>query len=187
MAKSAGFCFGVNRAVQMVSNLLDQGKRVATLGPIIHNPQIINSFSSRGVRIVDRPEEVLPKEVLVIRSHGVPQKTMDLLWKMKIDYEDATCPDLVEKIHQIVLQASKDGRFVFIIGDYSHPEVQGIFGYCSDRFHVFATAEEIEAFSKMHQIPEDIPITWSPRQPIIQKNGKLFGKNKKGIYKCRGF
>ena len=106
MAKSAGFCFGVNRAVQMVSNLLNQGKRVATLGPIIHNPQIINSFSSRGVRIVDRPEEVLPKEVLVIRSHGVPQKTMDLLWKMKIDYEDATCP-FVEKIHQIVLQASK--------------------------------------------------------------------------------
>ena len=92
LAKTAGFCFGVDRAVNMVWELVEQGKKVATLGPIIHNPQLVEQLSQRGVRIVESPKEVQPDEVLVLRSHGVAKSITDEAERLGVTFSDATCP-----------------------------------------------------------------------------------------------
>ena len=101
VAKTAGFCFGVNKAVSAVYKLLDEGRTVCTLGPIIHNPQLVADLEKRGVRIVGSPDDVPPGAMLVIRSHGVPASVYDRLREREVDYLDATCP-FVAKIHRIV-------------------------------------------------------------------------------------
>ena len=108
VAKTAGFCFGVNRAIEIVNRLLDQGKRVYTLGPIIHNPQIVAALEQRGVTIVSQPGQVQPGGILVIRSHGVSLDILREIERLGIEYADATCP-FVGKIHQIVFSASEKG------------------------------------------------------------------------------
>ena len=130
LAKTAGFCFGVNRAVQMVYDLLDNGKRVCTLGPIIHNPQIVSELTERGVHIVDSPEDVPQGEILVIRSHGVTREVYEAAAKKGIEVADATCP-FVAKIHNIVAEHSLNGDTVLIAGDCNHQEVIGICGHCN--------------------------------------------------------
>ena len=101
VAKSAGFCFGVDRAVQMVYQLLDEGKKVYTLGPIIHNPQMIAELEARGVEIIETVEHAPKDGTIVIRAHGVPQETMDSIAHQHAVCSDATCP-FVTKIHKIV-------------------------------------------------------------------------------------
>ena len=98
LAKTAGFCFGVDRAVQMVQSLVEDGKKVATLGPIIHNPQLVEELSQKGVRIVESPEDVKSDEVLVLRSHGVEKSVIDKANELGVNFSDATCP-FVAKIH----------------------------------------------------------------------------------------
>ena len=85
LARSAGFCFGVSKAVDSVNRLLDEGKTVYTLGPIIHNPQLVAQLESRGVRIVEAPEEAPPGATLVIRSHGVPREIMDRIAALPLE------------------------------------------------------------------------------------------------------
>ena len=131
LAESAGFCFGVNEAVSRVNELLDAGETVCTLGPIIHNPQVVAQLEARGVRIVEDPLDTPPGAVLVIRSHGVPQSTQDTIAQNGIRCCDATCP-FVAKIHRIVAQHSENGSTVLIAGDPTHPEVLGIRGHCRD-------------------------------------------------------
>ncbi len=143
LAKSAGFCFGVDKAVSMVYRLLDEGKRVCTLGPIIHNPQVVRELEERGVQIVETPEEAPEGSVLVIRSHGVPQSVYDRLAACPIEVCDATCP-FVAKIHRIVAEKSQAGFAVFIAGNEGHPEVLGIRGHCRGPSYVFSTAQELE-------------------------------------------
>ena len=143
VAKTAGFCFGVNRAVEMVINLLDDGKKVCTLGPIIHNQQLVDELKQRGVRIIESPEEAKDDEVLVIRSHGVPKKTKEIAEKYCDNVADATCP-FVAKIHKIVSSASTEGRIVLIAGDEKHSEVIGIRGHCDSDSYVFSSVEELE-------------------------------------------
>ena len=92
VAKTAGFCFGVNRAVETVYKLLDEGKTVCTLGPIIHNPQLVEELGRKGVRIIDAPEDAKAGETVVIRSHGVPPEVIEKLKALGVDYKDATCP-----------------------------------------------------------------------------------------------
>ena len=92
VAKTAGFCFGVSRAVNIVEELLGQGKKVTTLGPIIHNPQMVDSLAKRGVRIVQSPEEAEKDSTLVIRSHGVSLEVMHKIEECMSEYRDATCP-----------------------------------------------------------------------------------------------
>ena len=116
LAKTAGFCFGVNKAVNMVRDLLDEGRQVCTLGPIIHNPQVVEELTERGVRIVEVPEEVPAGCVLVIRSHGVAQEIYDKARELGLDLCDATCP-FVAKIHRIVAEKSANGYTVLIAGD----------------------------------------------------------------------
>lgn len=142
LAKTAGFCFGVGRAIKIVNDLLEKGKNVCTLGPIIHNTQMVDELSKRGVRTVDSPKDANDGETLVIRAHGVPIDIMDQIKSLKIDYNDATCP-FVLKIHKIVKENSKRGKFVLIAGDKNHPEVKGIYGNCLSKAYIFGSAEEL--------------------------------------------
>ena len=142
-AETAGFCFGVNRAVNMVYDLLDSGKQVCTLGPIIHNPQLVAELEGRGVRIVSSPEEVNEGETLVIRSHGVEKSVYDDACNLGVDVADATCP-FVAKIHKIVAENSAKGAVTIIAGDRDHQEVKGIIGHCLGEYFVVASEEELD-------------------------------------------
>ena len=146
-AETAGFCFGVNRAVNMVYDLLDSGKQVCTLGPIIHNPQLVAELEGRGVRIVSSPEEVKEGETLVIRSHGVEKSVYDDACNLGVDVADATCP-FVAKIHKIVAENSAKGAVTIIAGDRDHQEVKGIIGHCLGEYFVVASEEELDVILK---------------------------------------
>ena len=143
LAESAGFCFGVNNAVNQVYRLLDEGECVCTLGPIIHNPQVVDKLAAKGVTIVDDPSQVPADSVLVIRSHGVPRSVYDAIQAQGLRYCDATCP-FVAKIHRIVAEHSEQGATVLIAGNPDHPEVLGIRGHCTGDVHIFRTEEELE-------------------------------------------
>ncbi len=142
-AETAGFCFGVNRAVNMVYDLLDKGNKVCTLGPIIHNPQLVLELEKNGVRIVETPEEAEKGETLVIRSHGVAMDVTERAKKSGIDIADATCP-FVAKIHKIVFEKSSQGYITVIAGDSNHQEVKGIIGHCVGEYYVVSGIEELE-------------------------------------------
>ncbi len=157
VAESAGFCFGVKRAVDAVYELLDSGKSVCTLGPIIHNPQMVEALNRRGVRIVSDPSEVSAEATLVIRSHGVPECVYDTLREQGIPYHDATCP-FVAKIHKIVAEQSEAGKTVLIAGDAEHPEVVGIRGYCRGNSFVFSTEGELQKLMDETPFSSDEPL-----------------------------
>ena len=143
LAKTAGFCFGVNKAVQRVHDLLDAGEKVCTLGPIIHNPQVVEALAARGVRTVEKPADTPSGAVLVIRSHGVPKSTMEEIEQGGIRYSDATCP-FVAKIHRIVAKQSAAGGTVLIAGNPEHPEILGIRGHCEGSAFTFQSTAELE-------------------------------------------
>ena len=143
VAKSAGFCFGVNRAINIVNSLLDKNVKVSTLGPIIHNMEVVNELESRGCKAVDNIDEVENGATLVIRSHGVPKYVIDKLDENGVKYEDATCP-FVKKIHNIVANPDNKDGIVLIAGNSVHPEVEGIIGHCSTECHTFKSSEEID-------------------------------------------
>lgn len=145
VAKTAGFCFGVDRAVKIVYDELKKGGRVATLGPIIHNQSVVNDLSSKGVRSISSIQELDSDERIIIRSHGVARSVYDEIADFGCDYIDATCP-FVSKIHKIVKKATDDGFFVLIAGDRSHLEVIGIMGYCRGNVYVFADDAELEEY-----------------------------------------
>ncbi len=159
LAKTAGFCFGVDRGVTLVYRLLSEGKRVCTLGPIIHNPQVVEDFKKRGVRIVSAPEEVMPDEVMVIRSHGVAADVYKKADALGVKYEDATCP-FVAKIHRIVAGCKSD-ELVFLAGDPDHPEVKGICGHAVCPTIVFRTPEELIQIDKAHPEYRKKPVTFA--------------------------
>ena len=156
VAKNAGFCFGVNRAVEMVEQAASSGKQVATLGPIIHNRHVVDKFQKLGVRVIDSPEQAQPGTTVIIRSHGVTRAVIQSLEERGVEIMDATCP-FVKRIHGIVEKAEQEGRLPIIIGTRSHPEVEGIAGWCSD-CRIFESAEELEKWALQEKIPEDFPI-----------------------------
>ena len=150
LAKTAGFCFGVDRAVNMVYSLLDEGKKVCTLGPIIHNPQLVKELEDRGVRIAKTEDDAHPDEVMVIRSHGVGKNVYDNLTQSGIEIADATCP-FVAKIHRIVSKYNDDSTIILIAGDATHQEVKGIIGHINVPYFVFKDAEELENILKNNE------------------------------------
>ena len=154
VAKTAGFCFGVKRAVDQVYEQTEKenGKKIYTYGPIIHNEEVVKDLRSRGVEVIHSEEEVaaLTEGIVIIRSHGVPKGIYDLLEERKLQYVDATCP-FVKKIHNIVKKASEEGSHVIIIGNPEHPEVQGIMGWSLLPVTVIQDAEEAEQLS----LPEE--------------------------------
>ena len=145
LAKTAGFCFGVDRAVKLVNDLVDSGKKVCTLGPIIHNPQLVSELSKKGVLTIHSPDEAPKGYTVVIRSHGVSKDVYDYLDKNGIPYADATCP-FVSKIHKIAQSEPKDDGVFLIAGNEKHPEVEGIRGHCEGESYAFMSADELEKF-----------------------------------------
>lgn len=150
LAKTAGFCFGVNRAVRLLEDLVEQGAKVCTLGPIIHNPQVIAHFESRGVRVVDTPEQCKDDETLVIRTHGVTQEVLQAVEAKGSPFCNATCP-FVTKIHKIVRENSTPENVTLIAGDKTHPEVVGIRSCCRGRSFVFNSYAELLELIETHQ------------------------------------
>ncbi len=147
LAKTAGFCFGVNRAVQMVYDLVNEDKKVCSLGPIIHNAQMVEELKEKGVSIVNSPEEAQKGSILVIRSHGVDRETYESAKRCGVEIADATCP-FVAKIHRIVDDESNQGNLIMIAGDKEHQEVKGIVGHCNGDVVVFSSEEELENIVK---------------------------------------
>lgn len=148
LAKTAGFCFGVNRAVNMLYDLVGNGVNVCTLGPIIHNPQVVADLESKGVNIIDDINNVINGKKVVIRTHGVEQSILRYCENNSLDYVDATCP-YVKKIHKIVQKNSTDELPVLIAGDKKHPEVIGIKSCCNGDCFVFNSVDELkEIFDK---------------------------------------
>ena len=156
VAKSAGFCFGVNRAVETVEKAAGEYAVVCTLGPIIHNRHAVAHFEEMGVRVIEKPEDAPEGAAVIIRSHGVPESVYRQLEALKVTVIDATCP-FVKRIHGIVSQAEQEGRLPIIIGTRSHPEVEGIAGWCS-HCEIFETPEELEKWAKSAPERADLPI-----------------------------
>ena len=142
-ADSAGFCFGVNRAINIVNELLEKGIKVATLGPIIHNMEMVHELEEKGCTPVESVDELSNDTTLVIRSHGVGKSVIDALEERGINYEDATCP-FVKKIHKIVSSTSPDNDVVLIAGNKNHPEVCGIIGHCASDCYTFNNEAELD-------------------------------------------
>ena len=148
LAKSAGFCFGVKRAVNKVYEEAKKG-RVYTYGPIIHNEEVVKDLENKGVKVINRLEEFqdIPEGTVVIRSHGVAKEVYDFLKKQDLKIVDATCP-FVLKIHRIVEEHAKAGEHIVIIGNDKHPEVEGIKGWCGPGNRtVIQNREEAENFA----------------------------------------
>ncbi len=145
LAKSAGFCFGVDRAVKLVYKELDKGGKVCTLGPIIHNQNVVDDLKMKGVRIIEKIDELEPDERVVIRSHGVGKSIYDEIAEKGNQCIDATCP-FVSKIHKIVREKSEQGYEIMIAGDLFHPEVEGIVGHCIKKPVVFRDEQELKKF-----------------------------------------
>ena len=147
-AKSAGFCFGVKRAVDMVYDEAKKGERVYTLGPIIHNQQVVEDLEKKGVKVIDSVNDINNgyDATVIIRSHGVPEKVIKALREKNVNIVDATCP-FVLKIHKIVKEASQSGKTIVIIGSDNHPEVEGIKGWCVNEPVVLESVEEAENYT----------------------------------------
>ena len=144
-AKTAGFCFGVDRAVKLTYELVEGGHRVATLGPLIHNPQCVADLEARGVVTAPSVAGVPAGYEVVVRSHGVPASVYDEIRAAGLVCHDATCP-FVAKIHRIAKQASEEGRTLLVAGDKAHPEVQGIAGHTAGEVFIVADLAELEAW-----------------------------------------
>lgn len=145
VAKSAGFCFGVNRAIERVYNELEKGA-IYTYGPIIHNKEVINDLEQKGATIVNEIDDITNNKTVVIRSHGVPLDIYDQLKQKNINYVDCTCP-YVKKIHNIVNKHYNEGSSIIIIGDPSHPEIIGINGWCNNSAIIIGSVSEAKAFT----------------------------------------
>ena len=148
-AKSAGFCFGVKRAVDTVYEQVKENQNlpIYTYGPIIHNEEVVKDLEQKGVIVLRSEEELdtLERGTVIIRSHGVAKDVYDRLESKKIQIVDATCP-FVKKIHNIVQKHSEMGENIIIIGNPEHPEVQGIVGHCGENCFVFKDETELKDF-----------------------------------------
>ena len=147
LAKTAGFCFGVKRAVDTVYEQIETGKKIYTYGPIIHNEEVVKDLEAKGVTVVETLEELEHCEegTVIIRSHGVSKSEYHYIKEHHFEIVDATCP-FVKKIHNIVEQESEAGKHIVIIGSKEHPEVQGIMGWSKTETTVIENVQEAVDF-----------------------------------------
>ncbi|MEF9941459.1 MAG: 4-hydroxy-3-methylbut-2-enyl diphosphate reductase [Lachnospiraceae bacterium] len=149
VAKTAGFCFGVKRAVDMVYEQvgLQHQKPIYTYGPIIHNAEVVKDLEAKGVQVIENEADIdkISESVIVIRSHGIKKRIYDRLTSNRFICVDATCP-FVKKIHNIVEKESQKGKHIIIIGNESHPEVEGIKGWSSGKVTVIETTTDAKKF-----------------------------------------
>lgn len=167
LAKSAGFCFGVSRSVKMAEELLESGP-CKSLGPLIHNEDVVSDLARRGLEVVSDPSEVRPGDRVMIRSHGVSKAVEDALRDAGAVITDATCPN-VSRIHRLVAEASANGRQVIVIGTAGHPEVQAICGRCKDPV-VVGNAEELADWIEKNVDKRTEPITVVVQTTQTEKN-----------------
>ncbi len=147
LAKSAGFCFGVKRAVEQVYSHAENGQNIFTYGPIIHNEEVVRDLESKGVSVIDGESlSTVQEGTVIIRSHGVEKKVCDRIQSLGLTCVDATCP-FVKRIHKVVEKESAAGKQIVIIGNAGHPEVIGIMGWSSTPAIVIETEEEAEDFA----------------------------------------
>jgi len=186
LAKTAGFCFGVNRAVNLVYKLVEDGEKVCTLGPIIHNQQLVEDLKSKGVNDISSPDACADGYKIVIRTHGIEKETLSDISNRGLEYIDATCP-FVLKIHRIVSDAEQ-GTVTLIAGDSNHPEVKGIRSFCVGSSHVFKNHEELAEIIDKYKIASEKTVIcvsqttfsteeWKKCEKILKKvctNCKIF-------------
>jgi 4-hydroxy-3-methylbut-2-enyl diphosphate reductase len=156
-AKTAGFCFGVRRAVSLAEKAASENKSCVCLGPLIHNNDVVKRLESLGVRTINGTSEIQEGDAVIIRSHGVSKSVYDAIKEKKASVIDATCP-MVEKVHELAKNESGEGRLIIIIGHRAHPEVEAIMGWC-DRSLVFENPEETEKYLENHPELYNIPVT----------------------------
>ena len=148
LAKSAGFCFGVKRAVDTVYDQIREKGPIYTYGPIVHNKEVVGDLEKKGVRVITSPEEAasLTEGVLILRAHGVSREVMETIrGNQRIRCVDATCP-FVKRIHDLVAEESAKGKHIIIIGNAGHPEVIGTMGWSCTPVTVIENEEEAERF-----------------------------------------
>jgi len=167
LAKSAGFCYGVRRAVELAEETAKQGIPCVMLGPIIHNQDVMDHLASQGLRAVERPEEVPDGSAVIIRSHGESRAVYEGLEARGVRILDATCPN-VTRIHQIVAQAEERGRQPVIVGTPDHPEVRAIAGWCR---HPVVLSGEKDLETWLSQGPErrGLPLTFVSQTTSTRK------------------
>ena len=180
IAKNAGFCFGVSRAVELVEEAAKSGRTVSTLGPIIHNRHQVGRFEEMGVSVIAEPEDAVPGSTVIIRSHGVSRSVQQRLEKMGVEIIDATCP-FVKRIHGLVQKAEEEGRLPVIIGTRTHPEVTAIAGWCSD-CRIFESPEELEAWAKSGEVSPDTPICMVCQTTSTEFLWKICGETAKKLF-----
>lgn len=148
LAKTAGFCFGVKRAMEQVYEQIGKGEKIYTYGPIIHNEEVVKELEKKGVTVIHSDEELssLKEGIIVIRSHGVSKEIFEKMKRQGLTCLDATCP-FVKKIHRIVAEESAKGKDIVIIGNDKHPEVEGIKGWCETPATVVESEEEAQNFT----------------------------------------
>lgn len=145
VADNAGFCFGVKRAIKMANDTMDQaGPDVKALGPLIHNPQVVNAFQRRGLTVVSELEEVAPESTVIIRSHGVGPEVKDEAVRRGLRIVDTTCP-FVTKAQQYAAKLIDENYKIVMIGDKDHPEVIGVVAHTGNKAIVINTVAEAEA------------------------------------------
>lgn len=145
VAKSAGFCFGVRRAIQTVNDLLNKkGYKIYMLGPVIHNNQLMKILGEKGAKVIESIDEVEEPGLVVIRAHGVGPEIYRMIEEKGLEAVDATCP-YIKKIHRLVNEKYKEGNRIIIIGDKFHPEVIGINGWCDNSAYIVDNIEDLEA------------------------------------------
>ena len=181
LAKTAGFCFGVNRAVNMLYDLVEEGTNVCTLGPIIHNPQVVADLENKGVNIIENINDADKDKKIVIRTHGVEQSILEYCDKNYLDYIDATCP-YVKKIHKIVQKNSTQDLPVLIAGDKKHPEVIGIKSYCNGDCFVFNSETELEEIFTRNSFLTENPFLVVSQTTFSTKEWKKCVKKIKLLY-----
>jgi (E)-4-hydroxy-3-methyl-but-2-enyl pyrophosphate reductase len=149
LANEYGFCFGVERAVEMVEDALGVGAPVRTLGPLIHNTQEMQRLECEGVATIQDPAQVSKNEIAVIRAHGVTPQVQAELERRAAQVVDATCP-FVTRVQRLAERAAKEGRHVVVAGNPQHPEMIGVVGYAPDNTFVVADANEVEKLPPLH-------------------------------------
>ena len=167
LAKSAGFCYGVKRAVELAESAAQSGEPCVMLGYIIHNSDVVDRLASQGVKVVEDPDQVPQGCGVIIRSHGESRETYERLEKRGARILDATCPN-VKRIHQIVSQAEEQGRQPVIIGTPHHPEVTAIAGWCSHPV-VLSGAQELEAWLQGDENRKNLPLTFVSQTTSTRK------------------
>ena len=149
LANEYGFCFGVERAVEMVEDALGVGAPVRTLGPLIHNTQEMQRLECEGVATVQEPSQVSKDEIAVIRAHGVTPQVQSELERRAAQVVDATCP-FVTRVQRLAERAATEGRHVVVAGNPDHPEMIGVVGYAPNNTFVVRDAEEVANLPPLH-------------------------------------